>query len=295
MEPTGWLPLKLLAPPGWRNRCRRAASFLRPRLVMRSRASVKGHPLHAALIPFPFAFLTAAFVFDVLGRWLDRPAFWTTGAYLAMAGIAFALVAAVPGFIDYLFTVPPNSSGKKRATKHMIVNLSAVVLFALATYVRGTAGVAPDPVILVVEAAAVALLISGGWMGGTLVYRNQIGIDHRYAGAGKWSERTVRDASSPVPVAETADLERDQMRLVRLGDRRVVLARTESGYVAFDDRCPHRGGSLAGGLMACGTVICPWHGSQFDVGSGAVKAGPAEDGIRTYRVEERDGRLWLSA
>jgi nitrite reductase/ring-hydroxylating ferredoxin subunit/uncharacterized membrane protein len=261
---------------------------------MRSRASVKGHPLHAMLIPFPFAFLSGAFVFDVLGRALDRPALWTTGAHLAVAGIAFALIAAVPGFLDYRYTVPPNSSGKTRATKHMAVNLTAVVLFALATYVRGAAGVAPDPVVLVVEAIAVGLLIAGGWMGGTLVYRNQIGIDHRYAGAGKWSER---DASGQhrdrVAVADANDLEPDQMRLVRLGDRRVVLARTAAGYVAFDDRCPHKGGSLAGGLMACGTVICPWHGSQFDVATGAVQAGPASDGIETYPVEERDGKIWL--
>jgi nitrite reductase/ring-hydroxylating ferredoxin subunit/uncharacterized membrane protein len=261
---------------------------------MRSKASLKGHPLHAMLIPFPFAFLTGAFVFDVAGRWLDRPALWTTGAHLAMAGIVFALIAAVPGFLDYLHTVPPRSTGKSRATTHMLVNLSAVVLFGLATYVRGAAGVAPDPVILVVEAGAVALLFAGGWMGGTLVYRNQIGVDHRYAGAGKWSERRVNAGSgNRVPVADAGELEPNQMRLVRLGDRRLVLARTEEGWVAFDDRCPHRGGSLAGGLMACGTVTCPWHGSQFDVGSGAVRAGPAEDGIATYPVEERDGKIWL--
>jgi nitrite reductase/ring-hydroxylating ferredoxin subunit/uncharacterized membrane protein len=260
---------------------------------MRSRASFKGHPLHAALIPFPFAFLTGAFVFDVLGRWLDRPALWTTGAHLAIAGIVFALIAAVPGALDYVYTVPPRSTGKTRAKKHLTVNLSAVVLFALATYIRGAAGVAPDPVILVVEGGAVGLLIAGGWMGGTLVYRNQIGIDHRYANAGKWSERRVASGGDRVAVADADDLEPNQMRLVRLGDRRVVLARTADGYVAFDDRCPHRGGSLAGGLMACGTVTCPWHGSQFDVSTGAVQAGPAEDGIATYPVEQRDGKIWI--
>ncbi|HSJ63373.1 MAG TPA: DUF2231 domain-containing protein [Gemmatimonadaceae bacterium] len=261
---------------------------------MRSKASLKGHPLHAMLIPFPFAFLTGAFAFDVAGRWLERPTLWTTGAHLALAGIVLAIIAAVPGFLDYLHTVPPRSTGKSRATKHMLVNLSAVALFALATYVRGAAGVAPDPVILVVEAGAVALLFAGGWMGGTLVYRNQIGVDHRYAGAGKWSERRAEGGGGTrVPVADAGDLEPNQMRLVRLGDQRVVLARTEEGWVAFDDRCPHRGGSLAGGLMACGTVTCPWHGSQFDVASGALQAGPAEDGITTYPVEERDGKIWL--
>jgi nitrite reductase/ring-hydroxylating ferredoxin subunit len=42
-----------------------------------------------------------------------------------------------------------------------------------------------------------------------------------------------------------------------------VLARTEEGYVAFDDRCTHKGGSLAAGVMVWGTVQCLWHGSQF--------------------------------
>jgi nitrite reductase/ring-hydroxylating ferredoxin subunit len=36
----------------------------------------------------------------------------------------------------------------------------------------------------------------------------------------------------------------------------------------------------------CGTVQCPWHGSQFDVQSGEVKAGPAEQNIETYDVHE---------
>lgn len=261
---------------------------------MRSRASLKGHPLHAMLIPFPFAFLTGAFLFDLLGRWLDRPALWTTGAHLAWAGIAFALIAAVPGFIDYLFTVPPRSTGKQRATRHMLVNLSAVALFVLATYVRGAAGVAPDPVILVVEAGAIGLLAAGGWMGGTLVYRNQIGVDHRYADAGKWKESRAPGGEQTVAAARADALALNQMQLVHVGDRRIVLARTEDRYVAFDDHCPHRGGSLAGGIMACGTVTCPWHGSQFDVASGEVQAGPARDGIPTYRVEQRDGQVWLT-
>jgi nitrite reductase/ring-hydroxylating ferredoxin subunit len=83
------------------------------------------------------------------------------------------------------------------------------------------------------------------------------------------------------------------MMLLRIGRRRIVLARDDNGYVAFDDRCPHRGGSLAGGVMMCATVQCPWHGSQFDVRSGVVKAGPARGGIATYSVEERDSVLYL--
>jgi nitrite reductase/ring-hydroxylating ferredoxin subunit/uncharacterized membrane protein len=262
---------------------------------MRSKASFRGHPIHPALIPFPFAFLTGAFLFDAAGRLADRPGWWTTGGHLAIAGVLTAVLAAVPGLIDYLYTVPPRSTGKRRATRHMIVNLLAVALVVSAWLMRRDVVEAPSLVVLALELVALGLLVAGGWMGGVLVSRNQISVDHRYAGAGKWKEQKVETSgTAPVVVATRDELKVDQMKLLRIGDRRIVLARTEEGYVAFDDSCPHRGGSLAGGSMMCGTVQCPWHGSQFDVRTGAVKAGPADRGIATYRVELRDQKVLVA-
>ena len=261
---------------------------------MRSKASFRGHPIHPALIPFPFAFLTSAFLFDAAGRIADRATWWTTGGHLAAAGIVTALLAAVPGVIDYLYTVPPRSTGKRRATRHMLVNLTAVALVAAAWIARRDMPDGPNTLILGLELAALGLLIAGGWMGGTLVNRNQIGVDHRYAGAGKWKEQTLDPgANAPLIAAKADELKVDQMKLLHVGDRRIVLARTEQGYVAFDDRCPHRGGSLAGGSLMCGTVQCPWHGSQFDVRTGTAKAGPADRSIDTYRVEARGDSIVL--
>ena len=74
------------------------------------------------------------------------------------------------------------------------------------------------------------------------------------------------------------------MKLVHVGDRRIAVGRTEDGIAAFDDRCTHRGGPLSDGVLICGTVQCPWHGSQFDVHTGEVKCGPATDPIGTYEV-----------
>jgi uncharacterized membrane protein/nitrite reductase/ring-hydroxylating ferredoxin subunit len=259
---------------------------------MRSAAHFRGHPIHPMLIPFPFAFLTGAFLFDVAGRATGNAAWWATGGYLAVLGVVAALIAAIPGFVDYLRTVPPNSSGKGRATKHMLLNLSAVILFVVAIWLRrGSA--APEASVLVLEGIAVAALFVAGWLGGVLVSRNQISVDHRYARAGQWKDEDVRAASDQV-VAASDELEVDQMKLVRIDGRRVVLARTEGGYVAFDDRCTHRGGSLAGGAMIGGVVQCPWHGSQFDCRNGAVKAGPARQAISTYRVSEREKKIFLT-
>lgn len=254
---------------------------------MKSKAVLLGHPVHPMLIPFPFAFLTGAFVFDIVGWLGDLPSWWTTGGQLTIAGIVMAVLAAVPGVIDYFYTVPPDSSAKARATKHMLTNLSAVGLFAVAWWIRDGVTARPGLAELGIEATALALLGVGGYMGGTLVTRNLIGVDHRYANAGKWREQTLNaEKGHAVIVAKRDELQVDQMKLLRVTGKRIVLARLEQRYVAFDDRCTHRGGSLAGGVVVCGTVQCLWHGSQFDAGTGAVKAGPAKKNIEVYRVTQ---------
>jgi nitrite reductase/ring-hydroxylating ferredoxin subunit/uncharacterized membrane protein len=248
------------------------------------------------LIPFPFAFLSGAFVFDAAGWLRDVPSWWTTGGYLGLAGITTALLAAVPGLIDYFYTVPPDSSAKARATRHMFANLSAVALFALAWWIRDGTATRPDVAVLGLEMIALALLGAGGYMGGTLVTRNLIGVDHRYAQAGRWRDETIDAGSTQtIIVARRDELKVDQMKLLRVGGKRIVLGRTEHGYVAFDDRCTHKGGSLAGGVMVCGTVQCLWHGSQFDASTGTVKAGPAKEPVHVYQVNEdaSDVRLVL--
>jgi nitrite reductase/ring-hydroxylating ferredoxin subunit/uncharacterized membrane protein len=261
---------------------------------MRTKASFKGHPIHAALIPFPLAFIYGMLIFDLIGVTMDRPGAWTTGGHLAVAAIVGALLAAVPGLVDYLYSVPPKSTGKARATKHMSVNLTSVALVAVAVLVRPEPPAAPDSLTLVLEAAAAVLITIGGWMGGTLVNRNQIGVDHRYANAGKWNEESVTPSNEEYAVVARSDeLEVNQMKLVHLNGDRIVVGRTEEGWVAFQDHCTHRGGSLADGVMICGTVQCPWHGSQFDVHTGAVRNGPAQAAINAYEVEEVDGNVRL--
>ncbi len=259
---------------------------------MRSKASFRGHPSHPALIPFPLAFMTGAFVFDLAGVFMNARSLWTTGAHLALAGVATGVVAAMPGLVDFIYTVPPNSSGRKRAFRHMLSMVSAMVIFALARWLRGDAVNQPDAIVLALEALGVITLMVGGWLGGTLVSRNQVSVDHRYANAGKWQEESVAAPVGDDPITVgTGDLQVDQLRLLRVGDKRIVLGRTADGYVAFDDRCTHRGASLADGVMICGTVQCPWHGSQFDVATGEVKAGPAKESIPAYRVEASGGTL----
>ncbi|HEX7050846.1 MAG TPA: DUF2231 domain-containing protein [Longimicrobiales bacterium] len=257
---------------------------------MRTVANYKSHPIHPALVPYPIAFLHGALVCDVVCRFGGGRRWRDLGSALATAGIAAASLAAIPGLIDYLYSVPPQSSGKKRATRHMLANLGAVAFFGAARLLRrkGRRGRKPPSLAaLGLEAVGAGLLTSGAWMGATLVHRNFIGPDHRYPEAGKWREQDVTAApGAAITVARVDDLEVGQMRLLHVDGRRIVLARAEDGYTAFDDHCTHRGGSLADGVMICDRVQCLWHGSQFDVHTGEVRAGPARQPIGTYRVEQ---------
>jgi nitrite reductase/ring-hydroxylating ferredoxin subunit len=177
----------------------------------------------------------------------------------------------------------------------MLAMLSVVTLFAIAWFVRDGSTTAPPALSLALEAVGAVMLGIGGWMGGTLVGRNLISVDHRYAEAGRWKEAAYRsEKKEPVVVAGIDELKVNQMKLLHIDGQRIVLGRTEDGYVAFDDSCTHKGGSLAGGAMICGTVQCLWHGSQFDVATGEVKSGPARKRIGTYDVTEKDGKVMLA-
>jgi uncharacterized membrane protein len=140
---------------------------------MRSRAQFRGHPIHPMLIPFPIAFLVGALIADLGALVLDWPDLALVAWYLIPAGVGMGLVAAIPGFIDYVYTVPPASSGKKRATRHLMVNVAALVVFSIAWLLRGSPGVEPEPALLGVEMIGAILLTMGGWMGGTLAYRSR--------------------------------------------------------------------------------------------------------------------------
>jgi nitrite reductase/ring-hydroxylating ferredoxin subunit/uncharacterized membrane protein len=259
---------------------------------MKSKASFDGHPIHPILVVFPIAFFIGTVIFDVLAQIYNEQGFLQTGKYLNIAGIIFALATAIPGIIDYFLTVPPHSSAKKRATKHGLTNITVVLVFSVALMMKYRA-VMPL-VVIAVELVGVILLSIAGYMGGTLVYRNQIGVYNRYADKGFWREESVPMVNGKFEVASAGELKTDQMKLVHAGNKRIVIGKTETGYVAFDDRCTHKGGSLAGGVLICGTVQCPWHGSQFDVKTGAVKAGPAAEKIETYSVSEEGGKIYVT-
>lgn len=136
-------------------------------------ARIGKHPIHPMLVVLPLGLWIAALVFDIIHAVSGNPLWRTLAFWNIAAGIIGALLAAVPGFVDYL-----DLQGRARriATFHMILNLGAVALFALNWYVRTR--VAPDswwPLALSVI-GVVGIMISG-WLGGELVYAERVGVE----------------------------------------------------------------------------------------------------------------------
>lgn len=73
----------------------------------------------------------------------------------------------------------------------------------------------------------------------------------------------------------------------------VAVFNVAGTFYAIAARCPHRGGPLDRGPVSGTIVTCPWHGSQFDLNTGAVTRGPAVSGVTHYPARVVDGVLRL--
>ena len=142
---------------------------------MKSTAHIAGHPIHPMLIPLPCALLSSATAFDVGARMRDNASWSQTAQHLTAAGLGTALVAAIPGIVDYFGSVPPHTKARRSATTHALCNISALACFALAgTRRRDDGRMSGDGMMLAL--AGTGLLSFAGWLGGELVYREHIAL-----------------------------------------------------------------------------------------------------------------------
>lgn len=78
--------------------------------------------------------------------------------------------------------------------------------------------------------------------------------------------------------------------VVRADGREVAVFNLGDRLVAVDQRCPHRGGPLAEGLVRDGIVTCPWHWWRYDLATGERLGAPAIR-LAMYPVRVVDGEV----
>ena len=146
---------------------------------MSTPASVKGHPIHAMLVPLPIGLWIFGFVAGVMTRVIG-PAPWRTVAFYAIGGgVVGALLAAVPGLIDLMSLAPGKT--KRFGLWHMSFNLAAVAVFASAFVMR--LRTADHSGSMLFTLVGVALISVSGWLGGEMVYVGGVGVTPSAHGA----------------------------------------------------------------------------------------------------------------
>lgn len=141
---------------------------------MQGKATIAGHPIHPMLVTLPIGFFVGALVCDIILGFTHNPFWPSVSVVLIGFGIVAALLAALFGFTDYL-TAPMPADAKATATRHMIFNLIAVVVFAVAFWLRWSDNVSTIGIVLTV--VGVLILAVSGWLGGHLSYHYGVGVE----------------------------------------------------------------------------------------------------------------------
>ncbi|MFT7474287.1 MAG: nitrite reductase/ring-hydroxylating ferredoxin subunit [Verrucomicrobiales bacterium] len=102
------------------------------------------------------------------------------------------------------------------------------------------------------------------------------------------STRTTTTAT----VGKVSDYEVGDMKMAKVGERRVAVIRTKSGIHALDNACPHQGYGLVTGALADEMVVCQWHNWKFDARTGQCMQG--EEDVACHSVTIEDDEIIVS-
>jgi nitrite reductase (NADH) small subunit len=70
----------------------------------------------------------------------------------------------------------------------------------------------------------------------------------------------------------------------------IAIFRHNGRLYAIDGVCVHQGGPLAKGRLMDGTIVCPWHGWQYELSTGN-HAPTCRAMLNTYQIHENDGQI----
>lgn len=232
-----------------------------------------GHPAHPAGVIVPMSCWFGSSLLDIAGGARSGDA---SRRLVGLGVLAVAPVAAA-GAADWLDT---SGAERRVGTLHAVLNNAATALFA-ASWLARRRGLRRTGIGF--GLAGTATTAGAAYLGGHLTYRRGVGVNTTafQSGPQEWHEVTLDREPAVNDVARGA-----------AGDTVLVVARDESDRVhVLETRCTHRGGPLHEGELHDGCVVCPWHASEFDVHTGAVRRGPASVPQPVYESRTVEGRL----
>lgn len=97
-----------------------------------------------------------------------------------------------------------------------------------------------------------------------------------------------------VRIAFCRDIPLREGRAVRVGNREIAIFNLGDRFLAVENRCPHKGGPLADGIVSGATVVCPLHAWKMSLETGKGVNGPsASSCVETFRTRVEDGIVLL--
>ncbi|HEY3328691.1 MAG TPA: Rieske 2Fe-2S domain-containing protein [Capsulimonadaceae bacterium] len=239
-----------------------------------------GHPIHPIKASVVIGAWTVAAFLDAKEAMGDERV--APGADAAVAvGIAAAIGSAITGLTDY--TGVDDKPRKRVGAMHAIVNGSATLLYGASFLCRRSGH---RSVGRALAALGYGLVGVGGFLGGTLAYEQNVGIDHadREDLPQKWTA-----------VGETSEIGEGANKVFMVGKVPILVANQNGTFYAIGNTCAHLGGPLNEGKFENGTVTCPWHGSCVKLEDGEVVNGPSIYPQPTFDVRVRNGHIELRA
>lgn len=234
-----------------------------------------GHPLHPVLTDIPVGAWTAALVLDALQ--LEEAADAAVGI-----GLLGAIGSAITGITDWSETY---DRPKRVGFMHAALNIAATGLYAASMIARMNkkrqAGVSLSMIGYAISGAA-------AYLGGHLVFGEQIGVDHTATADSTKPEKytAVMDASS---------LRENQPTCVKADGVAILLVKRGERIFALSNTCPHLGGPLDQGKLVGDAIQCPWHQSELALEDGHVVNGPSTFPARYFDVRVRSGQIEVRA
>jgi nitrite reductase (NADH) small subunit len=98
-----------------------------------------------------------------------------------------------------------------------------------------------------------------------------------------------------IQITETENIPPREGRTVKIGALSIALFNTGEKFLAVENRCPHKGGPLADGIVGGTTVTCPLHNWRICLESGQVSKG-CEAGlppVAQFPVRVENGLIYL--